>query len=75
MFSSDGRASVLHAEGHWFDPNNTYQTWPLSSVWLERLPVTQEVAGSSPVGVAKKNLTNLIQFDILFLCVDDRKAR
>ncbi len=26
MFSSDGRASVLHAEGHWFDPNNTYQT-------------------------------------------------
>ena len=25
MFSSDGRASVLHAEGHWFDPNNTYQ--------------------------------------------------
>ena len=24
--------------------------WDRSSVWLERLPVTQEVAGSSPVG-------------------------
>ncbi len=23
--------------------------WERSSVWLERLPVTQEVAGSSPV--------------------------
>ena len=38
---------------------------PLSSVWLERLPVTQEVAGSSPVGVAKnieKNLTFMSEF-------------
>ncbi len=25
-----------------------------SSVWLERLPVTQEVAGSNPVSSAKK---------------------
>ena len=32
----------------------THLLRPLSSVWLERLPVTQEVAGSSPVGVARK---------------------
>ena len=28
--------------------------WSCSSVWLERLPVTQEVAGSNPVSSAKK---------------------
>ncbi len=27
--------------------------WPYSSVWLERQPVTLEVDGSSPFGVAK----------------------
>ena len=25
MFSSDGRAGVLQASGHWFDSSNTYQ--------------------------------------------------
>ena len=35
------------------------QSWCRSSVWLECLPVTQEVDGSSPFGTAKKRDTNL----------------
>ena len=46
--SSVGRASRLHREGHRFESFTAHQ-WGCSSVWLERLPVTQEVAGSSPV--------------------------
>ena len=32
------------------------QNWCRSSVWLECLPVTQEVDGSSPFGTAKKDV-------------------
>jgi hypothetical protein len=32
----------------------TLNAWGRSSVWLERFPVTEEVAGSSPVGPAIK---------------------
>ena len=46
--SSVGRASRLHREGHRFESFTTHH-WGCSSVWLERLPVTQEAAGSSPV--------------------------
>ncbi len=37
-----------------------------SSVWLERLPVTQEVAGSNPVSSAKKNKKALLCSAFLF---------
>ena len=52
--------SISFREGHRFGPPPTRDIWHkvaptlhqgrpgCSSVWLERLPVTQEVAGSSP---------------------------
>ena len=46
--SSVGRASRLHRGGQRFESFTAHQRG-CSSVWLERLPVTQEVAGSSPV--------------------------
>ena len=41
-----------------------HNAWCVSSAWLECLPVTQEVTGSSPVRTARKS-----QKDFLFLCV------
>ncbi len=38
-----------------------------SSVWLECLPVTQEVAGSSPVRTAQKNAVTLKKVAAFFL--------
>ena len=43
------------------------QNWCRSSVWLECLPVTQEVDGSSPFGTAKWNdLQNCSIFFVFF---------
>ena len=36
--------------------------WGCSSAWLERLPVTQEAAGSSPVTPAKINVNYEFNF-------------
>ena len=41
------------------------QSWCRSSVWLECLPVTQEVDGSSPFGTAKRD----IEDDASFFCL------
>ena len=39
------------------------QSWCRSSVWLECLPVTQEVDGSSPFGTAKqRDVRNDVSF-------------
>ena len=52
--SSVGRASRLHREGREFESLIAHQFFRgCSSAWLERLPVTQEAAGSSPVTPAK----------------------
>ena len=42
------------------------QSWCRSSVWLECLPVTQEVDGSSPFGTAKKRRSNRLFFCFSF---------
>ena len=58
--SSVGRAPALQAGGHWFEPSSDHhlrKIWFIYSrhpvgvqlSWLERWPVTPEVAGSSPV--------------------------
>ena len=48
--SSVGRAPALQAGGHRFKSYCDHHFyWGCSSVWLERLPVTQEVASSSLV--------------------------
>ena len=64
VVSSVGRASRLHREGHRFESFTTHHKktlyWGCSSVWLERLPVTQEAAGSSPVTPAIK-LNNFLK--------------
>ena len=50
------RATALQAVGHRFKSCPAYQLgvffylWARGAVGLARLPVTQEVAGSSPVG-------------------------
>ncbi len=56
--SSVGRALPLQGRGHGFDPCSAYHSPRFtlrgrSSAWLERLPVTQEVASSSLVDPAK----------------------
>ena len=43
-----GKASRLHREGREFEYLTAHQTTRVCSAWLERLPVTQEAAGSSP---------------------------
>ena len=53
--SSVGRAPALQAGGHRFEPCSAYhieRPRGRSSVWLERRPVTPEVASSSLVGPA-----------------------
>ena len=62
--SSVGRAPALQAGGHWFEPSsdhhfknfilrqNLYLSMGAQLSWLERWPVTPEVAGSSPVAPA-----------------------
>ena len=55
--SSVGRALPLQGRGHGFDPCSAYHSIRCtlrgrSSAWLERLPVTQEVASSSLVDPA-----------------------
>ena len=40
--------------------------WSRSSVWLERLPVTQEVASSSLVGSAQFFLSKPVEMIICF---------
>ena len=53
--SSVGRAPALQAGGHRFEPCSAYHIGRprgRSSVWLERRPVTPEVASSSLVGPA-----------------------
>ena len=62
--SSVGRASRLHREGHRFESFTAHQ-WGCSSVWLERLPVTQEVAGSSPVTPATFGLRIVFSFKLV----------
>ena len=50
-----GRASVLHAGGQRFESPTAqacFVEWGRSSAWLERWPVTPEVASSSLVGPA-----------------------
>ena len=42
------------------------QSWCRSSVWLECLPVTQEVDGSSPFGTAKKGCHKVASFFCCF---------
>ena len=39
--------------------------WCVSSAWLECLPVTQEVTGSSPVRTAKKERLSVSPFCVL----------
>ena len=62
--SSVGRASRLHREGREFESLTAHHFRGCSSAWLERLPVTQEAAGSSPVTPANINLC----YYYLFLC-------
>ena len=42
------------------------QSWCRSSVWLECLPVTQEVDGSSPFGTAKKETSNTMPLFLFY---------
>jgi len=54
--SSAGRALEWHSRGQEFDsPWVHFAIRSRSSVWLERLPVTQEAASSSLVGSAIEN--------------------
>ncbi len=47
-----GRIAVIYCQSRLLASHGDYNSdsWDRSSAWLERLPVTQEVAGSSPVG-------------------------
>ena len=49
---------ACHAGGHGFESRTHRQSLPrcVSSAWLECLPVTQEVTGSSPVRTAERDL-------------------
>ena len=51
--SSAGRASALQAGGHRFEPCCSHHNLALWCSRLARQPVTLEVDGSSPFGVAK----------------------
>ena len=51
--SSAGRAHALQAWGHRFEPCCSHQNMALWCSRLARQPVTLEVDGSSPFGVAK----------------------
>ena len=59
--------------------NRLYTLIPLSrscsSVWLERLPVTQEVAGSNPVSSAKKAFPVYKQGRLFYLVKNFLKRR
>ena len=48
---------ACHAGGHGFESRTHRQSLPrcVSSAWLECLPVTQEVTGSSPVRTAERD--------------------
>ena len=47
--SSFGRTLDLHSRGEEFDSPILHNFWDVSSVGSERMPVTHEVVGSSPI--------------------------